>query len=78
MSWNYRMMATEYDNGEIEMGIHEVYYDGADQPEKYSDKAVAVVGSSHKDVFEVLKMMTQGALSPVLWAGERFPEEYKI
>ena len=75
MSWNHRLLAHE-DGPDIYLAIHEVYYNDNGTPDSYTENPVTVGGNSHKEVFEVLKMMTKGALSPVLWVGERFPEEY--
>lgn len=79
MGWNYRALATEhtYSNGksEIILSIHEVYYDEDGNPNGYI-KEKTINGESIKSLKWSLNKMKEALKKPVLWAGERFPEEY--
>lgn len=79
MSWNYRILATEYKhmNGksEIELAIHEVYYDDYGIPNGYTAEKT-VSGESVKSLRWSLNKMKDALKKPILWSGERFPEPY--
>lgn len=77
MGWNHRVLAHESE-GEVYLQIHEVYYDDDGKPNGYTQNAV-IVGSVvdiHGIKWTLMKM-TECLEKPILYAGERFPEEYK-
>jgi len=76
MSWNYRVMAHDYD-GEIYLEIHEVYYNSKKVPDSYTFNSVGVGGENIKELEWVLQRMKEALNKPILWAGEKFPQEYK-
>ncbi len=79
MSWNYRVLATDFKrpNGEseIELAVHEVYYDKEGNPNGYT-KEKTVNGESTKSLRWSLNKMKDALKKPILWTGERFPEPY--
>lgn len=81
MSWNHRLMARVYKlptgKTEIYFEIHEVYYDKNDKPDSYTTNPVDVSGYSEKDIRWSLEMMLKCLNKPILWYGDKFPQEYK-
>jgi len=77
MTWNYRILAHEY-KGEIYLQVHEVYYSKKSKPVKYTENAVSVGGETIGEILQVLKKMKKSWKNPILYAGDRFPNEYKI
>lgn len=77
MGWNHRVMAhkTEEEN-KLYYQIHEVMYDD-DTPRNYTVKGVEVGGESVEDCKWVLEQMLECLKKPVLWYGDRFPEEVR-
>lgn len=79
MKWNYRVMARQFTNT-IEFAIYEVYYDKDDEPNAYSAEPnpIIVDESEGTEVLnEVLDKMRTALDKPILWYGERFPQEYR-
>ena len=76
-TWNHRILAHP-DGDEVFLQIHEVYYDENHKPNGYTKNAARVCGSSGRDLAWTLDKMKECLKKPVLWAGERFPEEYKF
>jgi hypothetical protein len=77
MGWNYRILAHEH-NGEIYLQIHEVYYNENNVPDSYTQNAVSIGGEDLKAITWTLNKMLKCRTEPILWAGERFPNECKI
>lgn len=77
MSWNYRILAQEQENGEIYFQIHEVYYNENGIPDGYTANGVTVGTDSVKGINWILNRMKEATKKPILWEGKRFPEEYK-
>ena len=75
--WNYRVLAHQ-DKEEIFMKIHEVYYDESGKPNGYTENAVSASGETTDEILSVLNRMKECCKRPVLWAGEKFPLEFKI
>lgn len=82
--WNHRVLAhapsaealkifSEVE--EIYFQIHEVYYKD-NIPDGYTLEAIKVGGDSLADIEWTLLYMLGCLTKPVLWAGDRFPEEY--
>lgn len=78
MSWNYRILAHPQEE-EVFLEIHEVFYDGEDESKATTCTVNAVtVGAEDVDgVKWSLEMMAEALDKPILWADDRFPEEYK-
>ena len=74
MSWNHRVLAMEIEC-ELYYGIYEVYYDENGKPNGYSEKPVTVAGDTIDNLKCTLKRMHQAFRKPVLYEGERFPQE---
>lgn len=77
MSWNYRVMACDY-NDEVYFQIHEVYYDENGNPDSYIENPVTVGGDNLSDIHWTLNRMKEATKKPILWTGEKFPNEVKI
>lgn len=82
MKWNYRVMAKEFDCGTIELDIYEVYYDENDIPNGYTNNSVSPGGYNVKlnglnDIKQALELMIKALDKPILWYGDKFPQEYK-
>ena len=75
MTWNYRVLAHEHDI-EIILEICEVYYNREGNPESYAENCT-VMGVEMREIESVLDMMSSAIEKPILWAGDRFPQEYK-
>ncbi|QNL49656.1 hypothetical protein H8S90_23555 [Olivibacter sp. SDN3] len=74
--WNCRIMAHHHSNSEdAYFAIHEIYYE-KDIPVSYTENAVAVVFEELSDISDYLDKMKLALSKPVLWAGEKFPNEY--
>ncbi len=73
--WNHRVLAHEQ-LGEVYLMIHEVYYTN-EIPDTYTEDGIAVGGDNLKEIKWVLKKMNDCLKKPILWAGDKFPEEYK-
>jgi len=56
--------------------IHEVYYYENGTNQIYTEQAISVSGESIEDIKWVLQKMKECLEKPILWADERFPEEY--
>ena len=78
-TWNYRVMAVPYKD-DIQLEIREVYYTNG-IPDGYVD-AEAGVHCDESEGLEALEATLErmkGALSkPILYAGDKFPQEYKL
>jgi hypothetical protein len=79
--WNHRILATEYSNGlghtELYFQIHEVYYDDQGLPYTHTINPIPVAAESMEELNWVLGEMQKATQKPILWAGEKFPQEYK-
>lgn len=75
MSWNHRLMAYE-DGDEYYFRVHEVYYDKEGKPDGYTQEGVTVGGNSLEELRLVLYRMGLCLDKPILWAGDKFPQEF--
>lgn len=75
MSWNHRMLAHQLKD-EIVFKIHEVYYDENNNPKLYTKDPVSISEGSLEDVHITLIRMQACMWEPVLWYGDKFPQEY--
>ena len=76
MSWNYRIMAwTQEENPYLQ--IHSVYYDEKGKPKNYSERGEWAGGDTLKEIESELELMKLALKKPILWAGDKFPKEYK-
>lgn len=78
--WNHRILATEQtlSSGEKNyyFAIHEVHYEDND-PVSHTALPVDVGGESIRSITWALTKMLKARKKPILWAGDRFPEEFK-
>jgi hypothetical protein len=57
--------------------IHEVYYDKQGIPNGYVEMPSAPISDDVSGLQWNLNMMKQALDKPVLWTGDKFPQEYK-
>jgi hypothetical protein len=80
-AFNYRVLALRPPDGYPDTGIClqlcYVYYDDDGKPNGYADTPLNVCGDSIEDIHWMLDHMREALLKPILWYGDRFPEEYK-
>jgi hypothetical protein len=76
MGWNHRILAHEHSN-EIELEIHEVYYDKDGNPNSCTKNSISVHADTLEGIKWVLERMTECADKPILYYGDKFPQEYK-
>ena len=75
--WNHRILCGIYD-GEEFLKIHEVYYDDDGKINGYGENSVSIYSEEGLEgVKWQLEMMAKALDKPILWRGDRFPEEYK-
>lgn len=83
MSWDYRILAIPYtgktleDSRECFFQIHEVHYNKKGKPKSYTENPVPVLAESMQGIKFILKAMKDATKKPILYHGDRFPEEYK-
>lgn len=77
MSWDYRIMAHKYNDG-VYLKIHEVYYNKKGKPKSYTKNHITIVGIDLDDIEREIQMINIAFKKPILWYGDKFPEEYKI
>jgi len=76
MKWNYRILAHEQNN-EIYLQIHRVHYNESLLPYNYSELPCSIGGDDVDELSTSLHFMKGSTYKPILWAGEKFPNEYK-
>ena len=80
MGWNHRVMAREYTYKEetyLMFGIYEVYYNEDGIPDSYTADAIDTNFEDFKGLRWSINKMKEGMKKPILWYGDKFPEEYK-
>ena len=75
MSWNHRVLYFE-DPNEPWFEIHEVYYDIFGKPNGYAEGGCSTHRKSMKSMRWVIKNMLKCLNRPILYGGDRFPEQY--
>ena len=73
--WNIRILRDEYPDGTEYFFPAEVYYDDDGVPDGYG--GYSSEGDTVADVVRYAKDVVLAERRPVLYAGERFPQEYK-
>lgn len=76
MSWNYRVMA-QMDGEDVYLSIHEVYYDENNIPNSYTANPITIGGGSIDSLAWSIDKIKIALEKPILWYGEKFPNEYK-
>ena len=77
-NWNYRIMATPMHGEPLPyMQLIEVHYtDGV--PTGYATLGARFGGDTVEEIAMMLDLAKSAIEKPVLWYGDKFPEEYKI
>lgn len=74
-TWNYRIIAHEY-RGEIWFEIHIVHYTNL-IPHGYGITTYNAGGETIKELKADYKRIGLALNKPILWAGDKFPQEYQ-
>ena len=74
-TWNYRVLATKTDEG-IYLQVHEVYYTNG-VPDGYTEKPITIESDTLKGIRWQISKIKKCLGEPILWAGDKFPQEYK-
>ena len=75
MGWNHRILAHKQEDNSIYFSIHEVYYTN-NIPDGYTSNPISIGSEDIKGIKWTLNRMKECLKKPILWAGDRFPEEY--
>jgi len=71
--WNHRVLAFA-EKHELLFEVCRVYYDDR-KPMGYA-RSTTVFGETKKEIRWTLRHMRKALRNPILWGGERFPEEF--
>ncbi len=77
MSWNYRIIAHNVFH-EVYLQVHEVYYSNDNMPYSYTLNPITIGGIDKPGIEWALNKMSLALKKPILWAGDRFPQEVKV
>jgi len=77
MGWNHRVLATSKDN-EIYLQIHEVYYNSEGVPDGYTMNPITIGSEEISSLRWTINKISDSLKKPILWAGDKFPQECKI
>jgi len=77
MGWNYRVMAIEH-KGCAYLQIHEVYYNNKNIPDSYTATPISIGGEDLDTLKDVVGKLSECLTKPILWYGDKFPNEYII
>ncbi len=88
MTWNHRILAFKQDvsglppqfaekyKDEIDLRVCSVFYDDNGNPNGYAE-AKPVSSDQLKGIKWILSKMKEATEKPILWAGDKFPQEFK-
>lgn len=76
MSWNHRLMVQPDGSGGMWFEIHEVYYSEEGKPGSYVTTPSDISGGDIDDIMFSLNAMKDAINKPILWMGDKFPEEF--
>ena len=66
MTWNHRLIRHTEPNGEIWLGIHEVYYLDDGTPDMVTENAIGASGETVEEIIETLERMRRCVEKPIL------------
>ena len=75
MSWNYRVLAFAHPS-EVVFEICPVYYSDSGKPNGYGKGEPVYSDTGKEGLVWRLQRYDEALLKPILYAGDRFPEEY--
>jgi hypothetical protein len=64
--WNHRVMRRNFDGGDSEYGIHEVYYNENDKVEAWTENPIAPTETTIKELQQTLERMKLALKKPIL------------
>jgi len=78
MAFNFRVLARQYpDTDFMHFGIYEVYYDEAGNPTTYIGRIHSLETGTIEDLDWMVRRASEALAKPILWYGDKFPQEYK-
>lgn len=81
MKWNYRVLANEYQVGDLPkqvcFDIYSVYYSDEGIAHSCSATPAQMASEDMEDLLGTLKLLKEATTKAILWGDERFPAEYK-
>ena len=66
MTWNYRVIKSIDQTGEVNFGIHEVYYDENNIPHSCTAEPIVLTAESIEDLKADLELINKAFSKPVL------------
>lgn len=75
-TWNYRILAFGYPE-DITFSICEVYYDNNGKPDGYAPDSYTKGFESVDDIKKEILYYQEALEKPILYGGDKFPQEYK-
>ena len=73
--WNYRIMVREYLH-KYYFSIYEVCYTKENKPKAHSKYSATIEGNTMDDLQFTLSEMKNCLNEPILWLGDKFPQEF--
>lgn len=77
--WNHRLMLHEHEHGSV-LKIHEIYYNDLGIPDSYTENGIGPqvdLDEGIEGINWILDKMKECLKLPILYYGDKFPEEYK-
>ena len=74
--WNHRVLAIQYKN-EVFFQIYEVLYNDDNMPNGYIENPISIGSESIEGIKWQINRIKECLKKPILWAGDKFPQEYK-
>jgi hypothetical protein len=78
--WNHRVLRFEerkYGMEDNYYALHEVYYNEDGKPNGYAQGAETLVSETVEGIKWYLDQFNKALEKPILWGGDKFPQEYK-
>lgn len=75
-TWNYQILADVDKNNQIYFQVHEAYYNKDGKPDGYSENPITIGSETIDDLKWTVDRIKECFNKSILWAGDRFPEEY--
>jgi hypothetical protein len=61
---------------EVYLQLHEVYYDNDGVPNSCTENGTTIGGDTMEEIQWVLEKIEACAKKPIIWYGDKFPNEY--
>lgn len=78
MGFNFRVLAMQYPDSDLmHFAVHDVYYDERGKPNAYDDRTHSLDADTPKELVWMNRRVKEALKKPILWHGDKFPQEYK-